>query len=136
MNIESPAAPARVVSSQIRWAIFIALSLLALGIRLPRLAERPMHTDESINAYITGDLLAGQGFHYDPQDRHGPALFAFAEPLVKLLGVRSFSDLTETELRLTPVIIGSVTVLLFGAGVEMFGFIPCLIAALLFAIAP
>ena len=39
-------------------------------------------------------------------------------------------------MRLTPVIVGSVTVLLFGAGVEMFGFIACLIAALLFVIAP
>ena len=95
-----------------------------------------MHTDESINAYITGELLAGEEYHYDPQDRHGPALFAFAEPLVKLLGARNFSALTESQLRLTPVLIGSATVLLFGAGVEMFGFIPCLVAALLFAFAP
>jgi len=119
-----------------RWAVFISLSVLALAVRLPRLAERPMHTDESINAYITGELLAGDSFHYDPRDRHGPVLFAFAEPLVKLLGARKFSDLTESQLRLTTVIIGSATVLLLGAGVEMFGFIPCLVAALLFAFAP
>ncbi|HEX4349591.1 MAG TPA: flippase activity-associated protein Agl23 [Verrucomicrobiae bacterium] len=116
--------------------MFVALALLALAVRLPRLAERPMHTDESINAYITGELLAGEAFHYDPKDRHGPVLFAVAEPLVKLLGARKYTDLTETELRLTPVIIGSAMVLLVGAGVEMFGFIPCLVAALLFAFAP
>ena len=63
-------------------------------------------------------------------------LFAVAEPLVKLLGARKYTDLTEAQLRLTPVIVGSATVLLFGAGVEMFGFIPCLVAALLFAFAP
>jgi uncharacterized protein (TIGR03663 family) len=95
-----------------------------------------MHTDESINAYITGELLAGESFHYDPQDRHGPALFVVAEPLVKLLGAKNFAGLTETQLRLSAVLTGTVTVLLFGAGVEMFGFIPCLVAALLFAFAP
>jgi uncharacterized protein (TIGR03663 family) len=123
-------------SPKIRWAVFLAIALLALAVRLPRLGERPMHTDEAVNAYITGELLAGENFHYDPQDRHGPALFAVAEPLAKLLGARNFAGLTETQLRLTPVIAGSATVLLFGAGVEMFGFIACLVAALLFAGAP
>jgi uncharacterized protein (TIGR03663 family) len=95
-----------------------------------------MHTDESINAYITGELLAGETFHYDPQDRHGPALFVVAEPLVKLLGAKNFAGLTETQLRLSAVFTGTMTILLFGMGVEMFGFIPCLVAALLFAFAP
>jgi len=136
VNLESNASAARGVSSKTRWPVFIALSLLALAIRLPHLGARPMHTDESVNAYITGELLAGQGYHYDPQDRHGPALFAFAEPLVKLLGAKDFAGLTESELRLTPVLIGSATVLLFGAAVDMFGFTACFVAALLFAIGP
>ncbi len=95
-----------------------------------------MHTDEAVNAYILGDLLAGGGYHYDPRDRHGPALFALAEPLVKLLGARQFSELTEWQLRLVPVLLGSGTVLLLGAGVEMFGFTACLLAGLLFVLAP
>lgn len=119
-----------------RWLIFAAIAILALAVRLPRLAERPMHTDEAVNAYVTGELLAGKPFRYDPQDRHGPALFALAEPLVKLSGAKSFSDLTEVQLRLVPVLVGSATVLLFGAGVEWFGFFGCLTAALLFAVAP
>lgn len=121
---------------KIRWAVFFAIALLALAVRLPQLGERPMHTDESVNAYITGELLAGESFHYDPQDRHGPLLFAVAEPVAKLSGAKKFSELTETELRLTPVIAGSAMILLFGAGVEMFGFIACVFAALLFAGAP
>ena len=121
---------------KIRWAVFFALALLALAVRLPQLGERPMHTDESINAYIIGQLLAGEKFHYDPQDRHGPALAALALPLAKLQGAKTFSDLTESELRLTPVLIGTATVLLFGAAVELFGFIACVIAAALFAFAP
>ena len=95
-----------------------------------------MHTDEAVNAYIVGQLLAGEPYTYDPQDRHGPALAALALPLVRVQGAKSFSDLTESELRLTPVVAGTVTILLFGAAVEMFGFVPSLLAALLFAVAP
>jgi uncharacterized protein (TIGR03663 family) len=95
-----------------------------------------MHTDEAVNAYIVGQLLAGESFAYDPQDRHGPALAALAVPLARMQGVRKFSDLTESELRLTTVLAGTVTILLFGAAVELFGFVPCLLAALLFAFAP
>ncbi len=112
------------------------MAMLALAIRLPRLADRPMHTDEAVNAYTTGELLAGNPFRYDPQDRHGPALFALTEPLVKCFGAKNFSELTETQLRLVPAMVGCVTVLLFGAGVEWFGFFACLTAALLFAVAP
>jgi uncharacterized protein (TIGR03663 family) len=95
-----------------------------------------MHTDEAVNAYITGELLEGESFRYDPQDRHGPALYLFAKPIVELCGARKFADLTEVQVRLAPVIISSITVLLFGAGVEMFGFVTCVIAAMLFTFAP
>jgi uncharacterized protein (TIGR03663 family) len=125
----------RTISPWIRWSAFLLIALLGLLIRLPQLGARPMHTDEAVNAYIVGQLLAGDPFTYDPQDRHGPALAAFALPLAKLQGTKSFSELTESELRLTTVLAGSVTILLFGAATEMFGFAPCLIAALLFACA-
>jgi len=123
-------------SPKIRRAIFFTVALFALAVRLPQLGERPMHTDESINAYITGELLAGGYFHYDPQDRHGPALYMLAEPVAQLGGAKNFSGLTETQLRLSTVFAGTATVLLFGAGVEIFGFNACLVAALLFAFAP
>ena len=95
-----------------------------------------MHTDEAVNAYIVGQLLADKSFVYDPHDRHGPALAAMAFPLARMQRAKAFSDLTESELRRTTVLAGTVTILLFGAAVEMFGFVPCLIAALLFAAAP
>jgi uncharacterized protein (TIGR03663 family) len=121
---------------KIRWAIFSVIALLALAVRLPQLGVRPRHTDESINAYIVGQLLAGEKYHYDPQDRHGPVLYLIAKPIAQLCGAKNFSELTETQLRLSVVFAGTFMVLLFGAGVEMFGFIPCLVAALLFAFAP
>jgi uncharacterized protein (TIGR03663 family) len=119
-----------------RWAVFLLIALFGLLVRLPQLGDRPMHTDEAVNGYIVGQLLAGQPFTYDAQDRHGPALAVFALPLARMQGAQAFSDLTEPELRLTPVLAGTVTILLFGAAVEIFGFVPCLIAALLFASAP
>ena len=114
----------------------MVIAVFALAVRLPQLGERPMHTDESVNAYIIGGLLAGEKYHYDPQDRHGPALYVLARPVAQASGARNFAELTESELRLSVVLTGVATVLLFGAGVEMFGFIPCLVAALLFAFAP
>jgi uncharacterized protein (TIGR03663 family) len=119
-----------------RWAAFLLVALLGLLLRLPQLDARPMHTDEAVNAYIVGQLLAGQKYTYDPQDRHGPALAALALPLVRLQGARTFAELTEAELRRTPVVAGTITILLFGVAAEIFGFVPCLIAALLFACAP
>jgi uncharacterized protein (TIGR03663 family) len=95
-----------------------------------------MHTDEAVNAYIVGQLLGGEPFTYDSRDRHGPALAALALPLARMQGARSFFELTESKLRLTSVVAGTITILLFGAAAEMFGLVPCLLAALLFAIAP
>jgi uncharacterized protein (TIGR03663 family) len=115
---------------------FFIVALVGLAIRLPKLDARPMHTDEAVNAYIVGQLLASEPFLYDPQDRHGPALAALALPIVRMQGAKSFSDLTESELRVVPVAAGTITILLFGAAVEMFGFIPSLLAAILFAVAP
>src|ERR1035437_5212070 len=118
-----------------RWTAFLAVALFGLLLRLPQLGARPMHTDEAVNAYIVGQLLAGETYTYDPHDRHGPTLAALALPLARMQGAKAFSDLTESELRLTTVLAGTVTILLFGAAAEMFGFVPCLIAALLFACA-
>src|ERR1035437_5520193 len=119
-----------------RWPAFIAIALVGLAVRLPQLDVRPMHTDEAVNAYIVGQLLAGVPFTYDSQDRHGPALAAVALPLAWMHGARAFSDLTESELRLTSVVAGTIMILLFGVAVEMFGLAPSLLAALLFAVAP
>ena len=82
-----------------RWAAFLLMALLGFLLRLPQLGERPMHTDEAVNAYIFGQLLTGKPFTYDPQDRHGPVLAALALPLARMQGAKTFSDLTESELR-------------------------------------
>jgi uncharacterized protein (TIGR03663 family) len=121
---------------KLRWAIFIGLAGLALVIRLPRLGERPMHTDEAVNAYITGQLLEGQSFHYDPKDRHGPALSAVALPVTRIAGAKKLADLNESQLRLVPVLVGVLTVFGFAFTANHLGFLAAALAALLFAIAP
>jgi len=124
------------VSRRMRWAVFLLVALLGLALRLPHLSARPMHTDEAVNAYIVGQLMAGGAFRYDSEDRHGPALAALALPMVRMQGAKTFSDLTESELRLTTVLAGTVTILLFGVTAETFGLLPSVVAALLFAAAP
>jgi len=116
-----------------QWAAFVVIALLGLAVRLPQLGTKPMHTDEAVNAYIVGEVLAGRSFPYDARDRHGPVLAAVAWPLVRVQGAKSFAELTEAELRLTTVLAGTLTVMLFGAGVECFGLVPCLVGAVLMA---
>jgi uncharacterized protein (TIGR03663 family) len=117
------------------WVLFGGIALLALALRLPQLAARPMHTDETVNAYLVGQLLDGGAYHYDPQDRHGPALNACAVPVARLLGAHSFLTLNESMLRMTPVLMGTLAVLLFLPLVRAFGWM-AVAAALLWAVAP
>ena len=90
----------------------LGLVLLALAVRLPWLAERPLHTDEAVNAYLIGRVLDGERYVYDPQDRHGPALYALTLPLVRAAGEKSFVALRLETLRLGSVICGVLTILL------------------------
>jgi len=109
---------------------------MALLVRLPKLDERPMHTDEAGHAYITGQLLAGENYQYDPQDRHGPALYLAAVPIAESAGANNLAELNETTVRLVPVVFSVLLVLLLAAAATQIGFVAALFAALLFAIAP
>ncbi|HEX3628797.1 MAG TPA: glycosyltransferase family 39 protein, partial [Verrucomicrobiae bacterium] len=121
---------------KIRALVFLAIAFLALAVRSPRLGERPMHTDEAINAYIVGQLLAGEPYHYDPHDRHGPLLYAVAWPLARLGEAKSFAGLTEVSVRIGPVVVGTLAVFLFAALAAQIGFPSAAVAALLYAISP
>ncbi len=122
--------------STLRWPLFLALACLALAVRLPQAGVRPMHTDEAVNGYITGQLLTGQPYHYDPQDRHGPALYAIALPLARVAGARGLASLSETDLRLGPILVGSLAVLLFASLAPELGLPVALLAALWWTISP
>ncbi|MCX7009030.1 MAG: TIGR03663 family protein [Kiritimatiellaeota bacterium] len=114
---------------------FAGACLLALLLRVPQLSARPMHTDEAVNGYLVGQQLDGARYHYDPEDRHGPALLAVALPLAKLLGADSFENLTEYTCRMTTVLMGALAVLLFLPLARAFGWM-AVAAAVLWAVAP
>ena len=116
--------------------LWLGLACLALAVRLPQPAARPMHTDEAVNACITGHLLAGETYHYDPRDRHGPLLYAVAVPIARLAGAHNLAGLTETTLRLGPILVGTLTILLFAGLAPEVGLATALVAALLWAVAP
>ena len=52
-----------------QWAAFLVVALLGLALRVPQLGTKPMHTDEAVNAYIVGEVLAGRSFPYDAGDK-------------------------------------------------------------------
>jgi uncharacterized protein (TIGR03663 family) len=48
--------------------------------------SRPLHTDEAVQAWQTWQLLRGDGYRYDPVDRHGPWLYYGAATVERLRG--------------------------------------------------
>jgi len=54
--------------------LILAATIVALALRLPRLALRPMHGDEAVHADKFGDLLESGVYAYDPNEYHGPTL--------------------------------------------------------------
>lgn len=91
-----------------RWLTLglLLAAALALALRLPRLDQRPLHTDESVHAYKFLGLWEGRGYKYDPHEYHGPSLYYATLPFAWLSGARDAASLNETTLRLTPVLFG------------------------------
>ncbi len=89
---------------------FVILVLLAgafaARLRLPELADRPMHTDEAVHAWKLGDLLERDYYRYDPFEYHGPTLNYLTVPIAHLRGQNTHASLDEVTLRLVPAIFG------------------------------
>jgi len=93
-------------------AVTILATLLAIFLRAPDLTRRPMHTDEAVQAAKTGYLFETNYYKYDPHEFHGPTLYYFTLPVLKLAGVPSYAESTEFHYRLVPVIFGVAVILL------------------------
>jgi len=89
-----------------RWFIPAAIGILlvATAIRLPELGLNPFHHDEGVNGWFTTNLVRTGSYFYDPQNYHGPSLYYLALASEILLG------LTDTAMRLVPVVFGVLTV--------------------------
>lgn len=121
-----------------KWMPIACLLILVLagGLRLPRLAERPMHHDEANQAYRFGILLETGRYVYDAEDHHGPTLYYLTLPEAWLSGAKTFADTTELTYRLVPVVFGLLLILgtlLLRNGI---GFAAVLCTALLTAVSP
>ena len=104
-----------------RRAAFVILVLAAaagaLALRLPRLALRPMHTDEAVHAYKLGELIERGTYRYDPKEYHGPTLNFLTLPVTWLRGMWRHADLDEEALRIVPLFFGvAMVVLLLAIG--------------------
>ena len=117
-------------------AIFIAAILLAAALRLPDLASRPMHADESVHADKFGTLLEEGHYAYDSSEFHGPTLYYLTLPSAWLQGAQRYVELDEATLRAVPAVLG---ILLVAATFGFRGFLGwpgAALAALLTAVSP
>ena len=119
-----------------RLLTLLGLLVAALVLRCARLEQRPMHNDEAVNAVKFGQLLEKGVYRYDPNEHHGPTLYYATWPLARLAGSTSFSQLTESQLRLVPALFGVGLIILLPLLSDGLGRRAVLWAALFIAISP
>lgn len=88
------------------------VALVALALRLPRLANRPMHGDEAVNAVKFGQLMEEGSYRYNPHEYHGPTLNYLTLVPAWLTGSQKLSQIGEFTLRIVPVFFGFLLVLM------------------------
>jgi len=88
-----------------RWILVVAVIAGAL-LRLPALDLRSMHTDEAVHAIKFGTLLETGYYRYDRNEYHGPTLNYFTLVPALLLSETRLVQVTETTLRIVPVVFG------------------------------
>lgn len=118
------------------YAACAAILILALALRLPNLAQRPMHTDEAVHAVKFGQLLEEFSYQYDPYEYHGPTLVYSTLIPALLQGQTTLADVTENTLRLVPVFFGTALVFILLFTLDIFRKRTLLFAALLTSISP
>lgn len=89
-----------------------AAAATALAFRLPRLSERPMHTDEAVQAIKAGELASTGAYIYDPSEYHGPTLPYLTQPFLWCFAGGELARADEKTLRLLPALFGVGTILL------------------------
>jgi len=117
--------------------IFIlAATIAALALRLPRLAQRPMHGDEAVHAIKFGDLLEEGVYTYNPDEYHGPTLNYLTLIPARLASAGKLTQVSELTLRIVPVFFGALLVLLVLPAGDGLGWGAAVYVAVLTAISP
>ena len=103
---------------------------------MDRLEMRPFHGDEAVQAVKAGELLDGGQYIYNPYEFHGPSLYYFTLPVLKLRGVHCFADARDADFRLVPVMFGTGLIVLLLPLRRALGTVACLTSAGLLAVSP
>ena len=116
--------------------LILAVTISAMALRLPRLAQRPMHTDEATGAVKFGELLENNFYRYDSSEHHGPTLNYFTLIGAWLASVQKFSNINEFTLRIVPVFFSLLLIMLHLFLADGLGSPVAVFAAVLTAISP
>ena len=114
--------------------LILAVIIVALVLRLPRLEQRPMHGDEAVHAIKFGDLLEQGVYAYDPDEYHGPTLNYLTLIPAWLTGAKNLVQVSEFTLRIVPVFFGVCLVLLLLLVIDGLGTAAAVYAGVLTAI--
>jgi len=114
----------------------LLVTIIALTLRVPRLTQRSMHTDEAVHAIKFMELLEDGQYRYDPFEYHGPTLNYFTLIPAWAEGAKTSLEIDESTLRVVPVVFGVLLVLLFLLLYDGLGSKALLFGALLTAISP
>jgi len=97
----------------VTWCVLVvAAATAATVLRLPKLAQRPMHGDEAVHAVKFAELLQQGRYRYDPNEYHGPTLNYLTLIPARLGSQHNLAELDEFTLRIVPVFFGILLVLL------------------------
>jgi uncharacterized protein (TIGR03663 family) len=116
--------------------LILLVVIVALALRLPRLANRPMHGDEAVNAVKFGQLLEERFYRYDPHEYHGPTLNYLTLVPAWLTSAQKLSEIGEFTLRIVPVFFGILLVLMPLLLTDGLGKPAAVLAALFTAVSP
>ena len=112
------------------------LIAIALPLRLPKLEQRPMHTDEAVHAYKFGDLLEKGFYQYNPKKFHGPTLYYLTLIPAWFNSAQRYADINELTLRIVPVFFGVLLVLMPLLLSNGLGRLSMIVASILTAFSP
>ncbi|UCG57457.1 MAG: TIGR03663 family protein [Phycisphaerales bacterium] len=118
------------------YVLILAVTLVAVMLRAPRLRQRPMHTDEAVHAEKFRLLLEEGTYTYDPNEYHGPTLNYLTLIPAWLTSAQKLTEITEFTLRIVPVFFGLVLIVLLVPAARGLGLGAATCAALLAAVSP
>jgi uncharacterized protein (TIGR03663 family) len=102
-------------------ALALIAVLVGIGWRAAHTDNRPLHADEAVQAWQTWTLLKGEGYTYDPVDRHGPLLYYGSAAQHKISGGDA-STYDDRAARSFVLAAGIATLILIGFGSRTAGF--------------